>query len=242
MAKIVPIEEAVALIKPGSSFSFNGFLGVSTPIKLFEGLVKAGTKDLSIVAAVMSFPYEEHDLSILAVNKQIKKITAAHVGTSREISKQYFAGEIDIDFVPMGTVAECLHAGGAGLGGVITPVGVGTVQEESHEKIVRNGKEYLWYDPITTDAALIKVNKVDKEGNCYCFGTSKSLALECALAAETVIVEADEIVEVGDIEPTDVYIPGMLVDYIVQGLTPAERQDYYKELWGKHNLLSKGVN
>ena len=242
MAKIVSIEEAVALIQPGSSFSFNGFLGVSTPIKLFEGLVNAGTKDLSVVAAVMSFPYEEHDISMLAINKQIKKITAAHVGTSREISKQYFAGEIEIDFVPMGTVTECLHAGGAGLGGVLTPVGVGTMQEENHEKVVRNGKEYLLYDPITTDFALIKVNKVDKEGNCYCHGTSKSLALQCALAAETVIVEADEIVEVGEITPTDVYIPGMLVDYITQGLNPEERKEYYKELWGKHNLLTKGGN
>ena len=81
----------------------------------------------------MSFTKEEHDVSLLAVNKQIKNLICAHAGTSREITKQYFAGEIDIEFIPMGTLTECIHAAGAGLGGVLTPVGVGTTQEETYE-------------------------------------------------------------------------------------------------------------
>lgn len=242
MAKIVSIEEAVGLVKPGDKVSFNGFLGISTPVKLFEGLEKAGTGDLTMVSAVMSFPFEEHGVSKLVVNKQVKKLIAAHAGTSKEITKQYFAGELEINFIPMGTLTEMLHAGGAGLGAVVTPVGVGTMQEETYEKIERNGKEYLVYDPLTTDVAFLKVNKVDKEGNAYCHGTTKTQALEMALAGKTVIVEADEIVEVGEISPTDVYIPGMLVDYIVQGMNPEERREYYGELWGKYNLLSKGGN
>lgn len=242
MAEIVSIEKAVSFVKPGSSLMGDGFLGVSAPIKLFEGLVKAGTKDLTVIQAVMSFPMEEHDVSLLAVNKQIKKLICAHAGTSREITKQYFAGEIDIEFIPMGTLTECIHAAGAGLGGVLTPVGVGTTQEETYEKVTRNGKDYLLYDPIGADVAFLKANKADKEGNLYCHGTSKTLTLQMALAAKTVIVEVEEIVEIGDIEPTDVYVPGMLVDYIVQGLSPEENNEYYKELWGRHKLLSEGVN
>lgn len=242
MAEIVSIEQAVSLVKPGNRLMGDGFLGVSAPIKLFEGLRDAGTKDLTLIQAVMSFPMEEHDVSLLAVNKQLKKIICAHAGTSREITKQYFSGEIEIDFIPMGTLSECIHAAGAGLGGVLTPVGVGTMQEENHDKITRNGKEYLLYDPIGADVAFIKANKADKAGNLYCHGTSKTLTLQMALAAKTVIVEVEEIVEIGEIEPTDVYVPGMLVDYIVQGLTPEENVAYYKELWSRYNLLAEGVN
>lgn len=242
MAEIVSIEKAVSLVKPGSRLMGDGFLGVSAPIKLFEGLRDAGTKDLTLIQAVMSFPMEEHDVDILAVNKQLKKIICAHAGTSREITKQYFANEIEIEFIPMGTLSECIRAAGAGLGGVLTPVGVGTMQAESHDKVTRNGKEYLLYDPIEADVAFIKANKADKAGNLYCHGTSKTLTLEMALAAKIVIAEVEEIVEIGDIEPSDVYVPGMLVDYIVQGLTPAENVTYYKELWSRHNLLTEGDN
>lgn len=242
MVEIVSIEKAVSLVKPGSSLMGDGFLGVSAPIKLFEGLRDAGTKDLTLIQAVMSFPMEEHDVDILAVNKQLKKLICAHAGTSREITKQYFANEIEIEFIPMGTLSECIRAAGAGLGGVLTPVGVGTMQEESYDKVTRNGKEYLLYDPIEADVAFIKANKADKAGNLYCHGTSKTLTLEMALAAKIVIAEVEEIVEIGDIEPSDVYVPGILVDYIVQGLTPAENVTYYKELWSRHNLLTEGDN
>lgn len=242
MSKIVTIEEAVSVVKTGAQLMTNGFLGVSAPIQLIKGLVEAGTDELTLIQPVLSFPMEEHDISLLAVNKQLKKIVAAHAGTSREVTKQYFAGELEIEFIPMGTIAEAIHAAGAGLGGVLTPVGIGTMQEDEHEIIVRNGKEYLIYDPIGADVAFIKANKADKSGNLYFHGTAKSLSLEMALAAKTVVAEVDEIVEVGEIEPTDVYVPGMLVDYIVQGLTPEERHDYYKELWDSHHLLAKGGN
>lgn len=242
MSKVVTIEEAVSVVKTGSSLMTTGFLGISAPIKLIEGLVEAGTDELTLIQPVMSFPMEEHDVSLLAVNKQLKKIIAAHVGTSREITKQYFSGDLEIEFIPMGTISEAIHAAGAGLGGVLTPVGIGTMQEDDRDKIVRNGKEYLIYDPIGADVAFIKANKADKDGNLYFHGTSKSLSLEMALAAKTVVAEVDEIVEVGEIEPTDVYVPGMLVDHIVQGLNPEERHDYYKELWDSHHLLAKGGN
>lgn len=240
MAKVVSIKEAVDLVKPGDRLMTSGFLGCSAPLKLIEGLVEKGTGDLTLIQPVMSFPYEEHDVSKLAINGQVKKIIASHVGTSKAIPKMYFKNEIEVDFIPMGTVAECIHAAGAGLGAVLTPVGVGTTQEENHEKIERNGREYLIYDPLPGDVAFIKLTKADKAGNCYAFGTSKGMTLEMALACKTVVAEVDEIVDIGEIAPSDVFVPGMLVDYIVQGQTPEERHEYYNALWGRHHLLSEG--
>lgn len=239
MAKVVPLKEAIALVKKGDSLMTTGFLGISCPIKLIEGLVEAGTDELTLIQAVTAFPLEHHDVGKLAENRQIKKFIGAHAGTSKVFVSQFLKGELEIEFIPMGTLVEMIHAGGAGLGAVLTPTGVGTAQEETHEKVVRNGKEYLVYDPLTADVAFIKANKADTYGNLYLVGTAKTTALQMALASKTVIAEVDEIVEPGEIDPSDVYVPGMLVDYIVQGLTPDERHAYYEALWSRHNLLTK---
>lgn len=237
MAEIITVQEAVAKVKQGDSLGTSGFLGVSAPIELIKGLVEAGTNELTLVQPVTGYPGEEHDVGKLAENRQIKKFVGAHTGTSKSFNKQFLAGEIEVDYVPMGTVVEMIRAGGAGLGAVVTPVGIGTLQEEKQDKIVRNGKEYLIYDPVNLDVAFVKANKADKYGNLYSFGTAKSISLELALASKVVIAEVDEIVEVGEIESTDVTVPGILVDYVVQGQTEEERYDYYRELWGRNNML-----
>lgn len=138
----------------------------------------------------------------------------------------------------MGTVVERLHAAGAGLGAVLTPTGVGTILEDEHEKVTRNGKEYLIYDPLKIDVALIKATKADKYGNLYIDGTTKNISLQLALAADTVIVETNELVEVGEIDPNDIYIPGILVDYVVQGLTPQEHHQMMGDLWTETKKLA----
>src|SRR5699024_4548704 len=155
------------LVNKGDSIGTSGFLGIGAPICLINELAKLGTGELTLVQAVSAFPGKEHDVGILAQNKQLKKFIGSHIGTSKEISRQFLAGELEVDFIPMGTITEVIRAGGAGLGAVVTPVGVGTQQEEDHEKITRNGKEYLVYDPITLDIAFIKGNKADKYGNLY---------------------------------------------------------------------------
>jgi len=143
-----------------------------------------------------------------------------------------------VEFTPMGTVVERLHAAGAGLGAVLTPTGVGTILEDEHEKVTRNGKEYLIYDPLKIDVALIKATKADKYGNLYLDGTTKNISLQLALAADTVIVETNELVEVGEIDPNDIYIPGILVDYVVQGLTPQEHHQMMGDLWTETKKLA----
>lgn len=240
MAKFVTAKEAMALVKPGQVVGISGFLGVGEPFELIDELVEQGTKDLTLTSVVTSHPGKEVGVGRLCENHQVKKYIAAHVGTSPGAQKAYFGGEMEVEFTPMGTVVERLHAAGAGLGAVLTPTGVGTILEEKQEKIVRNGKEYLLYDPLKLDVALIKASKADRYGNLYIEGTTKNISLQLALAADTVIVETNDIVDVGEIKPDDVYIPGILVDYVVQGLTAQEHHQLMGALWEETNKLAKG--
>lgn len=242
MNKIKSIDEAVGLITPGSSLMISGFLGVGSPIRLIDALAeRKEATDLTLIMSVASYPGKAHDVESLFLNKQVKKYIGAHVGTSRELSRQYLNNEVEIEFCPMGTLAERIHAGGAGLGAVVTPVGVGTQQEEDNESIEIDGKKYLLYKPLKADFALIRGFRADKEGNIEARGTSKSAILQMALAGKTVIAEVNDIVEVGEIEPDHVEVPGPLVDYIVQGDTLAESKAYFNELWASTNQLKVEV-
>lgn len=242
MNKIKTVDEAIDLIKPDSSLMISGFLGVSSPIRLIEQLAtKKEINGLTLIMSVASYPGKAHDIEELFLNKQVKKYIGAHVGTSRELSRQYLNNETEVEFCPMGTLAERIHAGGAGLGAVVTPVGVGTQQEEDHELMEIDGKKFLVYTPLKADYALIRGFKADKEGNIQSRGTSKSAVLQMALAGKTVIAEVNEIVEVGEIAPDDVEVPGPLVDYIVQGDTLLESKEYFNELWSSTNQLKVEV-
>lgn len=241
MSKIIALNDAIELVQSGSSILSSGFLGVGTPVNLVHALAETDKKDFTIIAPVASYPGQLHDLGRLAANGQIKKFIGAHIGTSKDLSKAFLAGQVEVDFVPMGTLAEAIHAAGAGLGGVLTPVGIGTMQEELHEKVTINGKDFLLYEPIGADVAFIKGAKVDKAGNVSVRGTSRGMVLSMALASKTVFVEANEIVEVGEIAPDDVEVPGFLVDYIVQGYTLEESKEYYNALWASTNVIKKGL-
>ena len=229
MKAVLSLQEAISKVKPGNVVGISGFLAVGEPLELIEELVRQNQQDLTLVSVVTSHPGKEVGVGRLCENHQVKKYVAAHIGTSPAAQKAYFSGEMEVEFTPMGTVVERLHAAGAGLGGVLTPTGVGTV---------RNGREYLIYDPLKLDVALIKATKADKYGNLYIDGTTKNISLQLALAADTVIVETNEIVEVGEIKPDDIYIPGILVDYVVQGLTPEEHHKMMGDLWTETNKLA----
>jgi len=192
-----------------------GFLGCGNPHKIIDKLVEKNVKDLTLICNDSSFP--DYGVGKLVVNHQIKKLIASHVGTNPETGRQMNAGEMEVVLVPQGTLAEQVRAGGAGLGGILTPTGVGTVIEEGKEKITVDGVEYLLEKPLKADVALIAGQKVDKFGNIVYFGATRNFNTIMATAAETVIVEASEIVEVGDLDPNDVVTPGIFVDYIVDG-------------------------
>jgi len=231
MAKIKTVEEAVENIKDGMKIMTAGFLGVGAPLKMIDALAETDVKNLTLIQAVSAHPGETHDIGKLVANKQIKKFVGAHIGTCPEIQEQYNAGTLEVEFIPMGTIVECIRAGGAGLGAVITPTGLGTDIEKGKDKLIVDGKEYLVFPAIKADVALIKGYKADKLGNIVYRGTTKGTNTSMALAADLVIAEVDEIVEVGEIPPDSVGTPGMLVDIIVQGDSLEDRTRYFEDLW-----------
>ena len=231
MAEIKTVQEAVENIKDGMKVMTAGFLGVGTPLKMIDALAETDVKNLTLIQAVSAHPGETHDIGKLVANKQIKKFVGAHVGTCPEIQEQYNARELEVEFIPMGTIVECIRAGGAGLGAVITPTGLGTEIEKGREKLTVEGKEYLVFPPLKADVAIIKGYKADKLGNIIYRGTTKGTNTIMALAADLVIAEVDEIVEVGEIPADDVNTPGILVDIIVKGDSFEDRKKYFEDLW-----------
>ncbi len=215
MNKIICYDEAVSKIKDGMSIMIGGFLGVGSPHGLINALVKKGVKDLTIISNDTSFP----DIGIgkLVVNKQVKKVITSHIGTNKETGRQMSEGETEVLLVPQGTIAEQIRAAGAGLGGFLTPTGVGTIVEEGKQKMTIDGKEFLLELPLKADVALIAGSIVDKKGNVFYNKTTQNFNPIMAMGAETVIVEAEKIVDVGDIDPHLVMTPGEVVDYIVEG-------------------------
>jgi len=208
-------EEAAALIKDGMSVMIGGFLAVGTPETMIDEIIKHGVKDLTVIGNDSGFP--DRGIGKLVVGRNVKKVIASHIGTNPETGRQMNAGELEVKLVPQGTLAEQVRAAGAGLGGILTPTGLGTVVEEGKQKLTIDGKEYLLELPLRADVAIIKGSKVDKKGNIYYNKSTRNFNPLMATAADLVIVEAEEIVEVGDIDPNDVMTPGIFVDIIVKG-------------------------
>ena len=188
-----------------------GFLSCGTPDKLIDELVAQNVQKLTMIANDTSIPTA--DKGKLIVNKQVKKVITTHIGTNPETGRQMTAGELDVELVPMGTLVERIRAKGTGMGGILTPTGVGTILEEHKETINVDGKKFIFERPIGADFALIYGSKVDKFGNVTFHGTTRNFNTIMATAAETVIIQADELVDT--INPDDVVIPGLFIDYIV---------------------------
>lgn len=211
MKSIVSANEAISLIKEGSSVMVGGFLECGAPDVLIDELVNQNTKNLTLISNDTTYPHA--DKGKLIVNKQVKKLITSHIGTNPETGRQMHDGELEVELVPMGTLIEKIRAKGTGLGGVLTPTGVGTVLEENKETMVIDGKKFIFEKPIGADFALIYGSKVDKFGNVSYYGTTRNLNTIMATAADTVIVQADELVDC--LDPNDVIIPGLFVDYVV---------------------------
>ena len=215
MDKIISMEEAINHIEDGMTIMVGGFLGCGSPHRLIDALVEKGVKDLTLICNDSGFT----DIGVgkLVVNKQIKKLMASHVGTNRETGNQMNSGEMEVILVPQGTLAEQVRCGGNGLGGFLTPTGVGTIVEEGKEKMEIDGVEYLLEMPLRADVALIAGETVDKYGNIVYYGATRNFNNLMAAAADITIVEAESVVEVGELDPNDVVTPGIFVNYIVDG-------------------------
>lgn len=209
--KIVSIADAAKLIPDNASVMIGGFLRCGSPARVIDEMVKLKTSGLTLIANDTSFP--DSDRGKLIVNKQVKKAIVTHIGTNPETGRQWHNGEIEVELVPMGTLVERIRSGGAGLGGFLTPTGVGTVVEEGKKTVEIDGRKYLLEKPIKADFAIIYATKADKFGNAFLEGTTRNFNPVMATAAATVIVEADEISE-EPLDPNVVTIPGVFVDYI----------------------------
>ncbi len=215
MNKIISINEAVDKIKDGMTVMIGGFLANGTPEKLIDALVERGVKNLTLICNDTGFP--DRGVGKMVVAKQFKRIIVSHIGTNPETANQMNSGETTVNLVPQGTLAERIRCEGTGLGGFYTPTGIGTEVEEGKEKKVINGKEYLFELPLRADVALLFGSVADKKGNIVYNKTMKNFNPIMATAADTVIVQAEKIVEVGELDPELVMTSGIFVDYIVGG-------------------------
>jgi len=215
MNKVVTKEDVLARLKDGQVIMIGGFLNTGTPEALVDALIVQKVKNLTVIANDTAFP--DKGIGKLVVNKQVARVIVSHIGTNPETGRQMNAGELKVDLTPQGTLAERIRCGGAGLGGVLTPTGVGTLVEKGKTQIISEGKTYLLELPIKADIALIKAWKADKYGNLVYNRAARNFNPLMAMAADFVIVEAEEILEVGSLDPDQVMTPGACVDMIIQG-------------------------
>lgn len=222
--KFITAKEAAALIPDGASVMLSGFVGCGSALQVIDELSKTDVKGLRLImndSSKQNGPDgdEYYSWAKLIHNGQVDGYLGSHLGTNREAQEMQNDGRLNVDLVPQGSLAEMIRAGGYGLGAVVTPTGVDTLVEESPFCLGRQtieGRDYLLMKPVTADWAIIKGAKVDKVGNVWYKGTGRNFAPYMAAAAKHVIVEAEQVVEVGEILPEDVVTPGILVDYIVE--------------------------
>ncbi len=211
--KVVPVEEAVALIPDGASIMVGGFMGVGGPDRLLDELARQRKSNLTVIANDACLPGK--GIGKLVDAGLIARLTASHIGLNPAAQQQMMAEKMAVELVPQGTLAERIRAGGCGLGGVLTPTGVGTIVENGKRKIEVDGKPYLLETALHADFALIHAFLADYQGNLSYALTARNFNPVMAMAAETVIVTAENIVPVGVIAPDHVVTPGPLVDYLV---------------------------
>lgn len=222
--KFITAKEAAALIPDNASVMLSGFVGCGSALQVIDELSKTDVKGLRLImndSSKQNGPDgdEFYSWAKLIHNGQVDGYLGSHLGTNREAQEMQNDGRLNVDLVPQGSLAEMIRAGGYGLGAVVTPTGVDTLVENSPFCMGRqtiDGKDYLLMKPVTADWAIVKGAKVDKVGNVWYKGTGRNFAPYMAAAAKHVIVEAEQIVEVGEILPEDVVTPGILVDYIVE--------------------------
>jgi acetate CoA/acetoacetate CoA-transferase alpha subunit len=204
------------LFRDGMSIMIGGFLGCGTPHKIIDLLIELNVKDLIIIANDTSFI--DKGVGRLVVNRQVKKVITSHIGTNSETGRLMNEGLMEVELVPQGTLIERIRAGGSGLGGVLTPTGVGTMVEKGKQKVVIEGREYLIELPLKADLAILRGSIVDEFGNTFYKGTTRNFNPIIAMAGEKVVVEAEKLVKVGDLNPDYVITPGVLIDYIIEGV------------------------
>ena len=209
----IRVADAVAMIPDGASLMIGGFMGVGTPERLVDELVRQGKRDLTVIGNDTAWP--GRGIGKLIDAKLVGRVVASHIGLNPETQKQMIAGTLAVELVPQGTLIERIRAGGYGLGGVLTPTGVGTIVEEGKQVLEIEGAKYLLETPLRADFALIDAFLADYLGNLQYALTARNFNPVIAMAGRVTLVTADNIVPVGVITPDHVMTPAPLVDYLV---------------------------
>ena len=211
--KSVSAEEAIAMIPNGARIMVGGFMGVGTPERLIDELVRQRKSELMLICNDGAVP--GRGVGKLFDASLVSTMTASHIGLNPKVQQQMMANKIAVDLVPQGTLVERIRAGGCGLGGILTPTGAGTIVEEGKRQIEIDGKAFLLEPALRSDFALIHAFLADYLGNLAYALTARNFNPVMAMAADTVIVTAENIVPVGVIAPDHVVTPAPLVDYLV---------------------------
>jgi 3-oxoacid CoA-transferase subunit A len=223
MNKVYPSAAAAldGVVKDGQLMAVGGFGLCGIPEALIAALRDAGVKNLTVIsnnAGVDGF-----GLGVLLETRQIKKMISSYVGENKEFERQYLAGELELEFTPQGTLAEKLRAGGAGIPAFFTRTGVGTLIAEGKETRDFDGHTYVMERSLNPEVALVKAWKADRSGNLVFRRTARNFNPACAMAGQTTIVEVEQLVEVGEIDPDAVHLPGIYVHRIVVNARPEKR-------------------
>lgn len=214
MSKLKTASEALAGLTDGMTIMVGGFLGAGCPHALVDEIERRGISNLTLIANDTAMP--DRGYGKLFVSGQIKKVICSYMGLNPVAITQKLDGTIEVELVPQGTLAERIRAGGSGLGGVLTPTGVGTVVEEGKTKLEVGGKVYLLELPLRADFALINAGIADQAGNLVYRKSARNFNPLMAMAADCVVVQAAEVRAVGGIDPDQVMTPGVVVDTVVE--------------------------
>ncbi len=212
MDKRINLKEAVTLVKEGMVVMVGGFLTNGGPNIIMDALVESGVGNLTLVANDAAFA--DKGLGKLISNGQVKKLITSYIGSNSSAVEMMNNSTLEVEFSPQGTLAERIRAAGAGLGGVLTPTGLGTSVQNGKSVINIDGKDFILEKPIKADIAFIGASVSDESGNLYYKGTTRNFNPLMAMAADKVVAEAEEIVPSGSVNPEDVHTPAILVDYI----------------------------
>nr|WP_275370264.1 acetate CoA-transferase subunit alpha [Citrobacter braakii] len=211
--KLITLQDAAGFFRDGMTIMVGGFMGVGTPPRLVEALLESGVRDLTLIANDTAFV--DTGIGPLIVNGRVSKVIASHIGTNPETGRRMIAGEMDVQLVPQGTLIEQIRCGGAGLGGFLTPTGVGTIVEEGKQTMTLESKTWLLERPLRADLALIRAHRSDMLGNLTYQLSARNFNPLIALAADITLVEPDEMVETGELQPDQIVTPGAVIDHIV---------------------------
>ena len=223
MNKVVAnAQEALAdIVADNQTLTVGGFGLCGIPEALIEALKYTGVTGLTCISN--NAGVDDFGLGKLLQTKQIKKMISSYVGENKEFERQYLNGELEVELTPQGTLAEKLRAGGAGIPAFYTQTGVGTLVAEGKEVREFNGKSYILEESLTADVALVKAYKADKAGNLVFRKTARNFNPECAMAGKITVAEVEQVVEIGELDPDDIHLPGIYVNRIIVNAAPEKR-------------------